>query len=228
SASAIYGADAIAGAVNVILKQDFTGVGANLHYGRSSEGDAAERDASLALGGHGGRFSGMVMVDYFQQDPLRDTDRSPTATDDYRRFGGQDLRSTSSYPGNVYSLSFDPVTGAALPLPGLSNPFAGIPTGTNGVGLKTSDFKATDGVLNLFDGATYKTLQAEANRKSVFASGRYRLSEDVSFFAEALYVNREQLVQFAPDALSLGQFGLFVVPATNPFNPFGVPVGVDY
>lgn len=227
SASAIYGADAIGGAVNIVLKKDFTGVGANVRYGESSKGDAAERNASLALGGRSGAFSGLMVLDYFKRDPLRGTDRDLTSSDDFRRFGGQDLRSASSYPGNVYSLNFDPATGAPLPLPGLTSPFAGIPSG-NGIGLTPADFAATDGVLNLFDGASYKTLQAAANRKSLFASGRYDLSNGVTFFSEVLYTNREQIVQLAPDVLFLGQFGLFTVPATNPFNPFGVPVGIDY
>ena len=227
SASAIYGADAIGGAINIVLRKDFTGVGANVHYGVSSEGDAAEGDASIALGGRSGAFSGMMVLDFFKRDPLRATDRDLTSSDDYRRFGGQDLRSTSSYPGNVYSLNVDPVTGAPLPLPGLTSSFAGIPSG-NGIGLTPADFATTDGVLNLFDGAPYKTLQAEAKRKSLFASGRYDLSNGVTFFSEFLYTNREQIIQLAPDVLFLGQFGLFTVPATNPFNPFGVPVGIDY
>jgi iron complex outermembrane recepter protein len=221
SASAIYGADAIGGAVNLILKNDFTGAGASARFGTSAEGDATERSASLTFGGKGESLSGLVVLDYFDRDPLHGTDRDVTSTQDFTRFGGADLRSTFSYPANIYSLD-----GTALP--GLTSTFAGVPAGTDGIGLTPADFVATDGVLNLFDAAPYSTLLAQAERKSVFASGRYNVSPRLSLFGELLYTDREQIVSLAPDALPFGQFGLFTVPASNPFNPFGVAVGVDY
>ena len=221
SASAIYGADAIGGAVNIILKQDFDGAGAGVRYGTSSESDADERQASFTIGGNGDKLSGMLVLDYYDRDLLHASERELTRTSDFTRFGGDDLRSTFSYPANVYSLD-------GGPLPGLANSFAGAPAGTDGVGLTPADFAATDGVLNLFETAPYQTLQSAAERKSVFASGRYRITPQTSVFAEALYTHRRQLVEFPPEPLPFGQFGFFTVPANNPFNPFGVPVGVDY
>jgi len=56
--SAVYGADAIGGVVNVILKKDFQGVTVRANSGISSRGDAASRGASLTAGKHfelGGR-----------------------------------------------------------------------------------------------------------------------------------------------------------------------------
>jgi iron complex outermembrane receptor protein len=221
SASAVYGADAIGGAVNIILREDFDGIGAGVRYGTSSEGDATERSGSLTLGGASESFSGMILFDVFDREPLRATDRDLTSTYDFSRFGGPDARSVSAYPGNVYSLTGDP-------LPGLTSTFAAVPAGTNGIGLTPADFSATDGTLRLFDQAPYATLIAEADRRSVFATGRYTASPAFKLFAEGLYTDRDQIVQFSPDFSDFGEFGTVVVPATNPFNPFGEPVGVDY
>jgi iron complex outermembrane receptor protein len=221
SASAIYGADAIGGAVNIILREDFEGAGMGARYGTSSEGDADERQASFTVGRSGQAASGLLVFDYYDRDLLRSSQRDLTSTADFTRFGGDDLRSTWSYPGNVYSLD-----GSALP--GLSNSFAGIPSGTDGTGLTAADFQATDGVLNRFDGANYGTLSAASERTSVFASGRYRFSSGLSLFAEALFTHRNQRVLFPPEPLPYGEFGFFTVPADNPFNPFGVAVGLDY
>ena len=221
SASAIYGADAVGGAVNIILKQDFDGAGAGVRYGTSSKSDADERQASFTIGGNSDQLSGLLVLDYYDRDLLHASDRELTHTSDFTRFGGDDLRSTFSYPANVYSLD-------GGPLPGLTSPFAGVPAGTDGVGLTPADFAATDGVLNKFETAPYQTLQGSADRKSAFASGRYRITPQTSVFAEALYTHRRQVVDFPPEPLPFGQFGFFTVPANNPFNPFGVPVGVDY
>lgn len=48
--SAIYGSDAIAGVVNIILKKDFRGVVGKVSYGRSSYGDGIEKRASITAG----------------------------------------------------------------------------------------------------------------------------------------------------------------------------------
>src|SRR5207342_3598501 len=49
-ASAIYGSDAIAGVVNIIMRKDFTGLELNTGYGRTSREDGAEKRASIAAG----------------------------------------------------------------------------------------------------------------------------------------------------------------------------------
>jgi len=46
SASAIYGSDAVAGVVNVILKKNYQGAKTDLSYGFTSQGGGTERRAS--------------------------------------------------------------------------------------------------------------------------------------------------------------------------------------
>lgn len=221
TASAIYGSDAMAGAVNVILRDSMDGIAADLRYGDSSEGGAAERRASLTYGGSAGPLSWMLVGDVFHRDPLLGSRRALTADSDYRRFGGPDLRSVSSNPGNVYSLD-------GSPLPGLTSTFAGIPSSSAGAMLTPADFAATDGVLNRESVIPAYALLTETNRNTLLATGKFRLDGGTTLSAQMLLGENEVFMPGAPDSLFAGSVGYFTVPANNPFNPFGEAVGIDY
>ncbi len=75
-ASAIYGADAVAGVVNVILRKDFDGVRLGLSYGDSSRGtDEGRTNANLVYGLHNERVNGLLVIDAYQRNALYDRDR---------------------------------------------------------------------------------------------------------------------------------------------------------
>lgn len=75
-ASAIYGADAVAGVVNVILRKDFDGLRLGLNWGDSTRGtDEARTNANLVYGFQGDRIDGLVVVDAYQRNALYDRDR---------------------------------------------------------------------------------------------------------------------------------------------------------
>ncbi|MGN6739328.1 TonB-dependent receptor domain-containing protein [Dyella sp.] len=70
-ASAIYGSDAMAGVVNIILRKRFEGVALDGNTGISSHGDASQRRGTVSLGtafGHGGHV--MLSGDYLDRSPL--------------------------------------------------------------------------------------------------------------------------------------------------------------
>lgn len=81
-ASAIYGADAVAGVVNIILRDDYEGAEFSASYG-NSEADSNDRTRSFnAIGGiRGERASATLIVDYFDREPLFDRDRPETANE---------------------------------------------------------------------------------------------------------------------------------------------------
>ncbi|WP_208606039.1 TonB-dependent receptor [Paracidovorax cattleyae] len=70
SASAIYGSDAIAGVVNILLKRDADGTALDARVGQSSRGDASALQASLTHGISGDALSGVVSVEVNLQQPL--------------------------------------------------------------------------------------------------------------------------------------------------------------
>lgn len=79
-ASAIYGADAIAGVVNYVLRDDFNGLELSASYGDSTEKTNESRTNLSAVGGFSaGNNSFMVVVDYFKRNPFFLRDRAISA-----------------------------------------------------------------------------------------------------------------------------------------------------
>lgn len=215
SASAIYGADAIGGVVNIIMKEEVESPEFYLHYGDAS-GGARERRAAMSLGSSGERFKSALTIDYFERGMLVGGERDLWRNQDFRRFGGTDWRVSTANPGNVYSL-----TGG--PLPGLRNPQASVPVGSTGIGLTPQDFLATDGVVSRDSSAVTATIMPELNRLSAFGSAEYSWNERSAIFGEMLLARSDVLGQGALPFLAQQ-----VVPADNPYNPFGEPVAVNY
>lgn len=76
-ASAVYGSEAVAGVVNVILKKDFEGAEFDASYGISEEGDGAETQVSGTFGGKFADGKGYVIagVEYTKSDSVLASDR---------------------------------------------------------------------------------------------------------------------------------------------------------
>lgn len=75
-ASAIYGSDAVAGVVNVILKRHYDGITADARYGDVTSGSASQAQYSL-LAGHGWQGGNAVIAyEYSHDNPLYASERS--------------------------------------------------------------------------------------------------------------------------------------------------------
>lgn len=215
AASAVYGADAVGGVVNIILKHDVERPVAAVRFG-TAEGGARERRASLTGGVASSRFSGVLALDYFEREFLLGTARERWRDQDYRRIGGTDQRSPSSNPGNVASRT-------SANLPGLPSSSAAVPAGSPGSGLTPADFLATSGERNLESRTRYQSIVPQTERASALATLEFEVTPSVTLFTEALYTDHRSTAQSSPSALSGA-----LVPATNPFNPFGVDVTANF
>jgi iron complex outermembrane receptor protein len=103
-ASAIYGADAIGGVVNIVTRNDFDGVEVELRGGGSTQGDSWRRGVRLGAGlgdlaADG--WNAFIAVDASRQDATPATVRSFSRTGDQRARGGLDRRSLISFPPNL-------------------------------------------------------------------------------------------------------------------------------
>jgi iron complex outermembrane recepter protein len=212
SASAVYGADAIGGVVNIILKREIRRPVIDLHYG-TADGGAAERRASLSAGHSGHRFRASLSGDYFERTVLLGAERH-WANQDYRTRGGRDERITASNPGNVSSLS-------GGNLPSLPSPFAAVPVGSHGA-LIRADFLNTAGAQNKESSYRYWAAIPASERVSLTAFADFDVTPNLNLFNEAHYGEATTRGQYEPATRRL------IVPANNPFNPFGEAVAVDY
>lgn len=74
-ASAIYGADAIGGVVNIIMRRDFTGYETGLRYGTVTSGGMSEYQVSQAAGWSWKDGHAFVNYEYLEQDNLSALDK---------------------------------------------------------------------------------------------------------------------------------------------------------
>jgi iron complex outermembrane recepter protein len=218
SASAVYGADALAGVVNIILKKDIERPTVGAQFSDIPGTAAHDTQISLSDGFKTSSVRGSLLVTAEHQGELLISERDPSSNADFRRFGGSDDRETWDNPGNIYSL-----TGGNLP--GLNAGFAAVPHGS-GIGLTPADFQNTAGTLNRHTGDS--DLRPDARRYGALGTIEWAISNSLSAFGELMYSDSKQIYSSADPALTGGSFGLYRVSAANPFNPFGVPVGVDY
>lgn len=213
--SAVYGGDALAGVVNVILKQSLDGVSlaANLGSGRGF-GDGG---LSVATGGNVGDGRFLLLGSYNRATPLGEAERGFFRDADYRRFGGADTRSRNCTPGTVSSVS-----GANLP--GLGSSFAAIPSLAAGQVPALSAFAATAGTANLCarfaNGNGYPLAYGE-DTLALHATGDYRIAGSWSAFGE--FTLARDRTEARDVGLSLSNV---TVPAANLYNPFGQDVKV--
>jgi iron complex outermembrane recepter protein len=216
-ASAIYGSDAIAGVVNIILKQNFDGAELNVQFGGAS--DTHDTTASAAFGRRWDQANVSVVATYYDRSELVGADRAITANQDYTQFGGIDARVNYCDPGNVFSTN-----GANLP--GLNAPYAAVPNGFKGTP-SLAEFASTAGTLNACSLSRYNSLYPETRRESLLASAQYQISPSVEVFTEALgsYL-QEDTWTFPAFLYGSPGFQIFTVAPSNPFNPFGQTAGV--
>ncbi|MDY6946007.1 MAG: TonB-dependent receptor [Pseudomonadota bacterium] len=215
SASAVYGADAMGGVVNVVLKKEIPQPVLDVQYGEASGGAQMLR-TSLSAGYSTDRLRSSLIFDVYSREFLLGEQRDRWRNQDFTRFGGTDYRSASGSPGTVRT-----VTGGNLP--GLATSFARVPDGSTGIDLTPEDFAATAGTRNRTSTLSTLSIVPEVQQRSVALFSEYDLTLGATAFAEVLYTNRETVSQDEIYSVQNAQ-----VPATNPFNPFGQAVLVDF
>lgn len=228
-ASAIYGADAIAGVVNVQTLRDFDGVRLNARYGSTDRNDGEQFSTILNWGK---RFDNSALV--FSASYVKD---SPILTED------RDLTRLSLVPVTTPGTS---PTGLFI-LPGLSNnAYFGTPTGfasstapitanalaNYGAGAAADNSFHTAALPGDFYNTQAQGIYTTGPSERYGFYGRYRgdLSDTLSFHAEALFNRRVSDQLFSPVLLDIGgtagTIRGFSLPSTHAFNPFGTANGV--
>jgi len=243
-ASAVYGSDAIAGVVNIKLKHDFEGIAADVQYGQTAEGDAAQTTFAV-IGGVdlNGRGNLSVVGTYDKREGLLASDREWSEI-------GYSILTTGITPSGAATIPdgrYDPASnaGGAANLPSqaaLNLVFGsyGVPAGTvarnsaisfnadgtlfttspvrNFRGEQVPGFSSTSYTYN---SAPYRYLNLPLERYALFAAGDYDLTDTVEAYATVAYTTYDVSRQLGPASASDGAFPGpdIVVPTTNPFIP---------
>jgi len=215
SGSALYGGEAMGGVVNIILKKRFDRPEVEAEYG-GADGGARLRRGSLGASFTTDRSTTTVAFETYDREVLLGASRRLWRDQDYRRYGLSDYRSLASSPGTVYSLS-------GSNLPGLDYSFATIPRTGSDHQISITDFAATQGQRNYESLSRYYTISPSRERNTVFVSTEFRPSDSTTVSGELLLIDSGRAYQYEPESLIRA-----VVPASNPYNPFGENVAIDY
>ncbi|MDB6094362.1 MAG: btuB 3 [Verrucomicrobia bacterium] len=241
-ASSVYGSDAVAGVVNYVMRSDFRGTELALRFGQTQDGDGAESRATLTHGFDfaGGRGRFFATLDLYDRAAIyaRDrafsaesdfTNRAPAPWNDLAKSTAFFSRSSTSAYGN-YSLgtlngdgSFTASRPAGIPasLVATSGQFFLVPT-SGGTGFKTTTPGRTGVERDYYwNNNAYRVIQPESKRVNWFNHLEYDLNDRVTFFSDLSWYRARSLADREPDGITASTDGNIVVPATNPYNPFG-------
>jgi len=195
-ASALYGTDAVAGVINVVLRQDFEGMEVAAGYGDVTSGSASETTAS-AMWGAGDDDSNVTMiVDYFKNQTLFNNERGRIGSANNSASGGADYRSSRGFPGRFFvgagqTITIDP----------------GCPAGSN-----------ADPTC-LYDYGPWNLLVPESERTGLLLTGHQDLGgSGIEFFTEIAVQHNKSIAQGAPTPLD-ETAGLTL--NNHPDDPFG-------
>lgn len=232
-ASAVYGSDAIAGAVNFILRDDFEGAEVRYQYGETSEGDGANYKIDLLLGANvaDGRGNVTLHGSYTDRDTVFFSDRDFSAVSLLADGDGVlQVLKLPTIPGGLINIS-EPdfpqiqgvdLAGAQATCPG---PVQGVRFGEGSV--PAAFCRPTDG----YDFPPLNYLQRPLERYQITALGDFAITEQVELYSQLTYTTKENAYQQAPDSVrpsSPGQeTGTLIIPNADT-NPLFTPVLQDF
>lgn len=207
-ASAIYGADAVAGVVNIRMRSKFDGAETMLRAG-TADGDRSEIQFGQVFGKNWDRARLVLAYQYSRQSALASADRD-FATEDLRPFGGPDFRTNFAVPGTITAANGQKF---------------GIPAGQDGRALTAAQL--LPGVQYRYDGRANSDLIPRIRIQTLYAAGEIDITDGLTFRASALAAERKYRRTSPGDFIQAAR-----VPVTNPFyvDPIGTnqPVTVAY
>jgi len=192
-ASTVYGADAISGAINFVLKDDFEGLELDGSYRITQEGDGEIWRADLTLGSGfaDGRGNAVLALAYQDANSVFQGDRS---------FGEESLSSVTGAPqGSGTTVP----TVLLFPLEGQVDPASG---------------QLVD-VFNTFNFNPFNVYQTPFERFNILGKANYEITPGVEAYARGLFA-QNRVAQIVAPSGSFFQF--FQLPLSNPFLPAGV------
>ena len=142
-ASTTYGADAVAGVVNIKFRHDYRGAEATVEYGNTLDKDNGEFSSSLLFGAGDGNTNVSGVLSYYQRNSIFNRDRGYS--------NRPSSPSSSSNPGNFQVSSAAVIAAGGTPPPGAGDLFfASPPPFSNGLAT-ASAYHYTPGRSSFFN-----------------------------------------------------------------------------
>ena len=193
-ASSVYGSDAVAGVVNLVLKNSFEGIEFDAQYGESAEGDNTQRQFSLTAGTESADGKGNMMfhLGYTDQGAVFSKDRDRSDTDIISEFAFTGNPAEFAVPRSPFFSSFPPqgrfdADGKRFTFNASNNLQEGFSTNGNGT-------IGPDG----FNRNNFRSIAIPTERFLFASKGNYELSDNHNFFYEGTYAGSSTNTQLEP------------------------------
>ena len=231
--SAIYGADAVGGVVNVILRKNYTGASIGGSYGQSGRNDGQTTRAFGTLGFGNidtDKYNVFFSLEASQQKNIWSTDRGFIGQSDLRSFGYYDT--TNGAPRPYFGVG-----------PSANSPYGVIrnPADNTRVNVIPCPGNVGSNGLCRFNPLTEQEVQPAIDRVNFFGRGTLQFSPSLTAYLElgffntkskangTLGANNDGGVYLPGDPFNpLVVHGLMTLPAGHPDNPYGVNRTLGY
>jgi iron complex outermembrane recepter protein len=241
-ASALYGADAVAGVINIVLKKDWVGHELSGSYKGSFDGGGRERLVSLVSGFAAGKLRGTVSVSHYDRAPLKASQRDFSREQDRRSIVvatnasgapiyGRDFRLNWGYPAVVQAQG-GTVVGTFDALPGVRVVL--VPEGATATPAVSAFIPATTPVppativnasgQRRANTSEFPDLIPESENRSFAANATYSFNDRLEAFGSYSFTTNRGLfhgqvaVSSASATSGFGNFSTVVPAAMNPFG----------
>jgi iron complex outermembrane recepter protein len=238
SSSAIYGSDAVAGVVNIVLKNSFEGASMSGNVGTSyaDDGNQWRLSASIGRGNLASdRYNVFLTAEASGDGMIMNSDRSKwLGTSDLRPYGFYDMRRGA--PNTFFYGLIDPTHSSfsgTTPYGSMRVP--GQPRWVRHNVLPCPEVSPATSVC-LYDQVGYDVIQPQEKRQNVFARGVYQFNDSVQGYLELGWFNSKVFSIGTPGGVN--DTGVFnpadplnpvtpahttVLPVGHPDNPYAVP-----
>jgi iron complex outermembrane receptor protein len=226
-ASAIYGSDAMAGVINIILRSDYTGAEVSGNFSQNEQSEFRNWRASTTLGFgtlEKNRFNILGSFEHFQRDPVNVKELVHVAVDDNIRGGAwRTTQSANGYPANFFR---ENVLGNGNFATFVSFPSTCPPEQIQGGRCRYDSYQDVNVVF-------------KQERDDAYLKGTFALTDTTQIFGEALFsrlksnffstpYNMNNGITVWGDANGVLRQYRILLPVGHPDNPSTVPVAAAY
>src|SRR5258708_7472479 len=204
-ASAIYGSDAIAGVVNIILRRDFTGTVGKVSFGTSKYHDGNQTRAAVTTGfGNlaSDRYNVFFNIEALKSDQIFDRNhaRQWLGKGDIRPYGYSLPGSAQFLAGRISSAG---AAAGSSPTGAVRNPATGLFQSLPGCASFSQVTPQDPAGGCLWAVGKVRTMLPEQKDINLFGRGTWRLAGEMEAYAEAGYNNKRSAFQTSPSGASV-------------------------
>jgi iron complex outermembrane receptor protein len=220
-ASSLYGSDAVAGVINFVTDNKYVGTevtvqGRQTQIGSGSEAGLSAKHGEDLMDGRMHWTSTMSL--FYHQETYADEAGLGVNSDKQNLVPGA-WATNSAFNDSTASSGFTSFIGT-MPGTTKSATYYVVPTG-NGLTTITSTPTAAQKSATLFNTNSVGYAEPETKRINWFNSLDFKLNDSTTLYTEATLYRAESVMERPPVAYGVNSDTPAVVPATNPYNPFG-------